>query len=194
VALSALVGLSLLLAGCKDSPTPTAAPTTTTKPTVTTSSNPTPTTVAADPTTDIVARYKMYWLVRFEANQAPPNPDLPTLAEYATGQQLDKVRAETRDNLQHGLALRHAQTSVARSSVKVLHFTDTEATLQECVVDDGVVYRYASGEVVNADVATQSVEATMQKVDGVWKLAAAYRLQRWEGVKGCALSSGFSSS
>lgn len=191
-AASALAVVSLvLLVACKEpskaAPTTTTISAATTVPSTTTSSS----TVAVDPKAEITAQYKRYWEARFEANQAPPNPDLPSLAEYATGQQLDRVRAETRDNLDQGLAFRRAQTSVARSSVKLLEVGETEATLQECVVDDGVVYRYASGEVVNADVSTQSIEATMRMVDGVWKLAAAYRLQRWEGVKGCALSAQF---
>ncbi len=59
------------------------------------------------------------------------------------------------------------------------------------MIDDDVVYRYTTGEVVNAAVSTNSVEGTMRRIGGVWKLEAARLLQRWEGVAGCALSSGF---
>jgi len=179
------------LAGCNDSGKPTAAPTSTTRSVPTTGTS-TTSSVTEGPAAEIVARYKMFWQVRFEANQPPPNPDLPGLADYATGQQLDKVRTETRDNLQQGLAVRHGPSSGARSSVKVLDVAGDEATVQECVVDDGVRYRFSSGEVVDDSVSTHSVRATMERVDGAWKLAAARLLQEWKGVAGCALSKDFS--
>lgn len=154
----------------------------------------TTTTVAADPATEIVDRYQTFWQVRLEVNQAPPQPDSPRLAEYATGQQLEKVRNETRSNLEQGLALRPVPESIARSSVKVLEVSGDTAQLQECAVDDGQLFRFTTGEVVDAEVVTQSVSATMQRVDGVWKLAAARLVQEWKGVAGCALSSDFRSS
>ncbi len=98
---------------------------------------------------------------------------------------------ETRGNLADRLALRRPEGAPVRSSVKVVKVAGDEATVQECVVDDDVVYRYTTGEVVNAAVATNSVEGTMRRVGGVWKLAAARLIQRWEGVAGCALSSDF---
>lgn len=177
-----------LLAGCSNANDTIAVPATTRPP------RPprTTTTLGQDPVAaEIVDRYKRFWEARFEANQAPPNPQLPALREYATGQQLDNVVAETRRNLQEGLALRRPEKPVARSSVKVVRIEGDVAMLQECAVDDGVVYRYGTGDLVNAAVATHSVEATMRKVDGVWKLAAARLVQRWEGVAGCALSADF---
>lgn len=186
----ALAGLLTFaaLAGCSGDKDPVVAPTsTTTRPPPTTT-----TTAAQDPVaTEIVGRYKQFWEARFAANQAPPNPDAAGLKEYATGRQLEQVVTETRHNLEGNLALRRAEKRVGRSSVKVVKVEADTATLQECVVDDDVVYRYQTGEVVNAAVATQNVEATMKKVDGVWRLAAARMVQRWEGVAGCALSEDF---
>ena len=179
----------LLLAACSEDSSPTVEPPPSSSTFVTTAASTTPTT--ADRAVEIVARYNRFWAVRFDANQVPPNPDAPALADYATGQQLEQVRAETRKNLQDRVAVRHASTSIRRSSAKVVDLAADEATVQECVVDDDVVYRYSTGEVINADVATHSVEATMQRVDGVWKLASARLLQRWEGVAGCALSGDF---
>jgi hypothetical protein len=167
------------------------APTSTASTNLTTPVSTTPTSIAADPAAEIVARYNLFWAARFDANQVPPNPDAPALADYATGQQLEQVRAETRRNLQDRVAVRHAANSIRRSSAKVIDLGADEATVQECVVDDDVVYRYSTGEVVNSEVATHSVEGAMQRVDGVWKLASARLLQRWEGVAGCALSGDF---
>lgn len=183
----AVVLLVAVLAGCSRGNDTVAPPTsTTTLPATTT------TTAARDPVADeIIGRYKQYWKARFEANQAPPNPDAPGLKEYATGQQLDQVVAETRSNLEANLAVRRAENSVARSSVKMVKVEDDSAVLQECAVDDDVVYRYSTGEVVNTAVATHNVEATMRKVDGAWRLASARLVQRWEGVAGCAVSGDF---
>lgn len=153
---------------------------------VTTSSSTTSTGAANSVEQEIAARYAAYWQARFDANQNPPNPDHPGLREYATGEQLDNVVDETRRNLDDGLALRKPENSVARSSVRVVTVTGDEATLQECVVDDGIVYRFRTGEVVNDTVATHSVEASMRRVDGEWKVATTRLLQRWEGVAGCA--------
>lgn len=185
----------LILAACSGdnkpiAATPSAPPSTSTSG-VTTTSAPTTTPATQDVAADIVARYKMFWQVRFEANQNPPNPEDPRLAEFSTAPQLDKVRAETRSNLDQGLAIRRPPDSVARSSVKVREVNDATATLQECVVDDGVLYRFTTGEVLDAEVATQSVESTMQLVDGVWRLAEARLVQEWKGVAGCALSGDF---
>lgn len=188
--------LILVACGGDAKPGDVAAPSSTTSPVATSSSstippstNPT-TSTTVDPAAEIVARYKQFWQVRFQANQPPPNPDLASLAEYATGPQLDQVRAETRKNLQEKTAVRHAANPTSRSSVKVIERGADEARLQECVVDDDVIFRYSTGEVLNSGVATHSVEATMRRVDGVWKLASARLLQRWEGVAGCALSGG----
>lgn len=184
----ALVALAVL-AGCSNDGEGVAAPTSTTDPPPATQAT---TTTTIDPVAaEIVGRYKEFWQARFAANQPPPNPDAPALREYATGQQLEQVVKETRGNLAEGLALRRPGSAPIRSSVKLVKLAGDEATVQECVVDDDVVYRYTSGEVVNANVATNSVEGTMRRVGGVWKLAAARLIQRWEGVAGCALSSDF---
>ncbi len=188
--LAFLVFSLLLLAACSDSPDTIAGSTSTTSGAGISTGSPGTTPSTLDANTEIVSRYQKFWEARFNANQAPPNPDLPALAEYATGEQLDQVKAESRTNLRQGLAIRRASDPVRRSSVKVIRVADDEATLQECAVDDDVVYQYRTGEVMNADVATHNVEATMRRVDGVWKLASARLLQRWEGVAGCALSGG----
>jgi len=189
--LASLVLASVVLASCgggSGSAQPgSTVPTTTSASTAATA----PSTTAADSQAEVVARYQAYWQARFEANQAPPDPDDPALAEYATGQQLEQVRAETRDNLEKGLALRRSEDPAGPGRVKVVSLDGDEVTLQECVVDDDVVYRYGTGEIVNDAVATYNVEGTMLRVDGSWKLASARQLQRWEGVAGCALSEDF---
>lgn len=96
----ALLGFALLLlAGCSDRGDTIAVPTSTTSPAPASTSAPAATSTTQDAATEIVARYQKFWEARFDANQPPPNPDSSALAEYATGQQLDQVKSETRTNL-----------------------------------------------------------------------------------------------
>lgn len=157
-----------------------------------------PTTTAPDATgttgapagaeAEIAARYTSFWDARLAANQAPVNPDHPLLPEYATGQQLDNVMSETRRRRDDGLAIRRPENSVTRHDVQVTAVDGEVATVQDCSVNDGIIYRVATGEVVNDDVVTQSVRATMRLVDAKWKLERATLVQEWQGVAGCALA------
>lgn len=190
----ALLALVLLFAGCRaDSGFGTAAPSSTLSTTVPSSSATIPTTsTTADPAVEIVARYKQFWEVRFEVNHTPVNPADPRLAQFATGKQLDNVVMETRQRLDQGLALRRPEPSVSKNRVKVVQVAGDTASLQDCSTNDGIVYRVATGQVLDDGVVTRSVEATMRRVDGVWRLADTRVLQEWKGVAGCAQSPDFS--
>ncbi len=198
VRLTFLLVLGASIAACSDGDGDIAAPVTTTRVETSVvspvpSSRPTSGPVESETTIEeqIVDRYKAFWAARFEANQPPVNPDHPGLREYATGTQLENVTAETRRNLANGNAFDRPEKSVARRQVRVMRINGDEATLQDCAVNDGIVYRPSTGEVLDDAVVTHSVEATMQQVGGVWKLEAARLLQSWEGVAGCALSDDF---
>lgn len=206
-----------LAAGCsKDEPKPIAEGTTSTTAAQTTSStdgqagtSTTTTTTGAPATTEanggtstttvkpsgteqlIISRYEAFWDARAAANAAPPDPDDPALRELATGQQLVTVIAETKDRRDQGLAIRAAKPSVSAMRVRVRSIRGDVAVLQECSVDDGIVYRQTTGEVLNADVVTRSAEATMRQVDGVWRVENTRVLQQWKGVAGCALADDF---
>jgi len=160
----------------------TASSSTTATSTTSTSSRPAP---VED---EVAARYTAFWDARLAANQAPVNPDHPLLPEYAVGAQLDNVIAETRRRRDDGLAIRRPPNSVTRHDVRVTDVNGEVATLQDCSVNDGIIYRVATGEVVNDDIVTQSVRATMRLVDGKWKLERATLVQEWQGVAGCALA------
>lgn len=187
---TAVASLALvLLIGCSgDKPTAVTTPTSPTR-------VPPPTTSApaeAQPEAEIAARYRQFWEVRFEANRDPVNSADPRFAQYAVGKQLDNVITETRQRRDQGLAIRRPNPSVYQRRVRIVKVEDDTATLQDCVTNDGVVYRVATGEVVDDSVQTRSLEASMRRVDGVWKLAETRVLQEWEGVAGCARSSDFS--
>lgn len=184
----------LLTTGCREdsgetTATPTPPPSTTVAPP---SSTVPATTTTLDPATEVVARYRQFWDVRFDANRDPVNPADPRFAQLAVDPQLANVLAETRQRREQGLALRRPDPSVTQRRVKVVEMAADTATLQDCATNDGIVYRVATGQVIDDSVVTRSVSATMRRVDGTWKLAEARVLQEWKGVAGCALSGEFS--
>ena len=186
-----LLAVTLVISACGgDDNGGDASSTTTTERRSTASSSTTSTTEAAS--TDgtakqaVVDRYIAFWQARLEANQAPVNPDHPSLAEYATGKQLENVIAETRRRRDDGLAIRRPENSVGKHDVRIVNEGTDEVTLQDCSVNDGVIYRVDSGEVVDDNVVTQSIRAIMRLVDGKWKLEQASLVQEWPGVAGCA--------
>jgi len=191
-----VVATALLIAACsgggdeisEPASTTSRAPTTasTTSTSTTTSTSPPDGSQSDDQ--ELVDRYVGFWDARLAANEAPPNPDDPALAEFATGPQLDNVMAETRQRLDDGLALRSADPSRTSHDVTVISQTADRAELQDCFVNDGIVYRPDTGEVVDDSVVTRSVSADMVLVDGVWKLERATVVQQWEGIAGCALA------
>ena len=138
----------------------------------------------------IIDRYQAFWEARFKANQAPPNPGDPGLVEYATGKQLDNVRTETQRRLDDGLAFRRPSNSIARRNVRMTAIDGDVANLQDCAVNDGIIYRTTTGEVVNDDAVTQNINAIMRLVEGKWKLEQASLVQEWEGVAECAIAKG----
>lgn len=191
-----LLALAVLGAACSadDSATPSsssASAGSSTSTSSTTSSSPTSTRDSSDPSSpqdEIIDRYVGFWDARAEANTATPNPDDPALSEFATGEQLERVIDETRQRRDDGLALRAAEPSRTDHTVTVVSVGADRAELQDCFVNDGVVYRVATGEVVDDSVVTRNVSAVMVLADGVWKLEQATVIQEWEGVAGCALA------
>ena len=97
--------------------------------------------------------------------------------------------AETRANLEQGLAFRPAEDPVDIQRVTVLEVQGDHAVVQECVVTDGVIFRRDTGEVVDGDVYTQNIRGELQRIDGVWRVSSARLIQQWEGVAGCAHAS-----
>lgn len=195
----ALAAALLLVASCSgdDEAIPTSSSSTssttstTDRPISTTQTGDTSTSTSA-PAGDVEAlvadRYLEFWDARFEANTDPVDPDNPRLRDLATGEQLANVIDETQRRKDAGLAFREADDSVKERRVRVVTVEEDVATLQDCATNDDVVYRVATGEVVDDSVVTRNISAEMHLVDGQWRLAGAQELQKWEGVAGCALS------
>lgn len=179
-----VIGLPLL-SNCSGDDDATADATSTTRPTASTT-----TTEGDDPVAaEVATRYEQFWDIRLEVNRDPVNPDDPRLSELATDPQLNQVVTETRQRREQGLAIRPAESSVSEHRVRVVRVDGDAASVQDCVTDGDIVYRVATGEIIDDKVVTRNVVATMRRVDGVWKLADTRVAQTWEGVAGCALSS-----
>jgi len=143
----------------------------------------------SSPESEIVSRYIGFWEARLAANRDVPNPDDPGLRDFATGDQLERVVAETRANLERGLAFRPAASPTGIQRVTVVEVAGDHAVVQECVVADGVIVRRDTGEIIGDSVATHNVRGELVRVDGSWKVSSTQLVQRWEGVAGCARAS-----
>jgi hypothetical protein len=202
--LGVLAALVLVVAGCssnQDDP-PSASPevnvrsstsTTTAVPSSTSTSSATKPTSETETKPEggsvddeIISRYTGYWDARFAANSGTPNPEDPALREYATGEQLKAVIAETQANLDQGLSFRKRPDPAGIRTVNVIEVDGDRAVVQECVVDDGLIVRTVDGQIVNDTIATHNVRGALLRVDGEWRVAEARLVQRWEGVAGCA--------
>lgn len=168
--------------------------------TSTTSSSTTSTTSSPPETSDptgadsaeqeVIDRYLGYWAARLEANSGVPDPAHPGLAEFATGAQLEAAMSEAQSNLEAGLAYRQREDPAAIQRVEVVSIEGDVAVVQECYVDDGLVVRQDTGEVVDDDISTHNVRGDLVREDGgPWRVSAVRAIQVWEGVAGCALVS-----
>ena len=181
-----------------DAPTTstTVAPTTqptTSAPQTTAAPDTSPTTEPTDvstPIEEVVAdQIRGYFDARGAANAAPaPNPEDPRLAEFAVGEELAAVVANTQTRLDSGQAIRPGDEGLADIRVGFVDAGASGASAAACAVDDGVIYDLATDAVVNDDVVTHTYQIDLELHDEVWKVSRIVRVQQWEGVAGCALS------
>jgi hypothetical protein len=139
---------------------------------------------------EVIDRYLGYWAARLEANSGVPDPAHPGLAEFATGAQLEAAVSEAQTNLERGVSYRPREDAAAVQRIEVVSIEGDAAVVQECFVDDGLVVRQDTGEVVDDDITTHNVRADLvREGGGPWRVSAVRAIQVWEGVAGCALVS-----
>jgi len=216
--LAAILAVALTVVGCSSNqpegalPSPLSLPSSdgTVASTVPSTTEPTSSTVESadrgepsstadtpEPTTDDVPievlladQIRGYFDARADANAAPvPNPDDSRLAEFAVGEELASVVASTEARRDAGHAIRPGDAGLANVRVGFVDAGASGASAAACTVDDGVIYDLATDAVVNDDVVTHNYRIDLELHDGVWKLSRIVRVQQWEGVAGCALSS-----
>lgn len=190
--LLAVVAL-VVLSACGRNETAAPPTTTTTTPApssslgTTTTTEATTTTVSVDATEQaVLAAYDGYFDAILKAND-PPDQSSPVLREYATGEAFQSVFEAAQANRLAGRSLRLPEGSVTEHRAEVISIEGGEATVRDCAVDDVLVVRTDTGEVLNDAVATQLRTATLIQEEGSWKVSFTELEERWEGIAGCAL-------
>jgi hypothetical protein len=185
----ALVVAAVGLAGCGGGGGAADSATASTSPATATSDAPTPestTTTTAAPTEEeaILAAYHGYWDTWLAAND-PPNPDHPDLERYYTGPALERAKSAVSDNRLIRQVIRLPEESVSRHEARLVALDSDRATVSDCSVDDAIVVDEPSGRVLNDQVVTELLSASIARIDGTWKVASVRRVGEWTGDTAC---------
>lgn len=135
---------------------------------------------------DAEAAYFAYEEAYLAAAADPVDPQHPELQALITDDQRIYLNGKLGSDLAAGEAVRPAEPS--QFSSEVLSSTlqaDGSVLLVVCRVDDRVVYKVATGEVVNDAVATSTVDTVMVNDSGAWKVSSTTAVARTPGVASC---------
>jgi hypothetical protein len=173
----ALVALAAAAApGCKSTDANTAAPAQLPARTTSTSAVPatSSTTVAGRWSPDEQAVIDIYQQFQAAAQEAMLTNDgnLPALDRATTSEMRNGMRDNLAERERQGLRSQPAVPSKARAEVYWVSVNGDAAHLAACVLDDGILYRTATGEAVNGDIETVRQVARFERLHGVWKVAA----------------------
>jgi hypothetical protein len=143
-----------------------------------------PTTSPPSPADDALAAYRGYWDTWLAAND-PPDPDHAGLWRYYAGVALERARTSIATNRTLGHAVRLPEHTRYAHDASVVDLSDGVATVTDCAVDDSQLVVARDGTVLNDQVATSRARATLERVDGAWRVVDVTVLDRWEGVVPC---------
>jgi hypothetical protein len=135
----------------------------------------------------VIDAYLAFWDA-YDLASGIPDPLHPKLRMYSTGEYYELVAEQIQAYKLSGRATRLRPGSIARNRPRVVSLDSAKATVRDCEVDDGLIIRVDTGKVVNDEVVTSLLSATLVLEDGRWKVSEAIVEQEWEGVAGCALS------
>ncbi|MGH9191987.1 MAG: hypothetical protein ACRDZ0_05890 [Acidimicrobiales bacterium] len=157
--------------------------------TTTASSTSAPTTTLDEETQKEEAATKAfldYYEAFFTAAAEPVDPHLPELQRLMTGDQQRIVTRNLEDMRARGHATRLPQGSKRRHDPRVVEAqTDGSVDVTSCEVDDSVVYQVDTGAVVNDDVVTNVISATLVEERGQWKVTFSERTKTSPGIVEC---------
>lgn len=143
------------------------------------------TTVVADedPTEAILEAHQGFWDTWLAAND-PPDPDHPGLRRYYTGAAYEHAVASIRKNKEEGLHLELPSESLWKHTVLSVEVSDgeTSAVLHDCAIDDGLIVRTATGDVLNDDVVTVIYVTELTRSDDTWRVVRNASTSRTEGA------------
>jgi hypothetical protein len=142
--------------------------------------SPTPTTLT--PEAEVEAAYLAYWDMAERLSESP-DPENSEISQRS----IDPVRAQ----LTETLSTYRARGQAVRSGPDYRHrIADVEisggtATLQDCAADDSALIDVTSGEVIEHDVVTTSLQAVLVSRGDEWLLQELNSLGSWRGVVSC---------
>jgi hypothetical protein len=144
------------------------------------------TSTTQDPRTQAFDGYRAALDALNHALSNPPNPSDSLLPQTMVDPMLSQSTNLAGEWRGFGQAGRYPAHSVRRVTLVSADVSGDQATIEACIVDDGVVYDVATGKVINDQVTTALDKATLTLVGGTWKLATRDQVQKWQGVAGCA--------
>jgi hypothetical protein len=128
-----------------------------------------------------------FWAQRLAASN-PPNPDYaPFLAVLSgTQRQREVTDLQKRQALDEGVRL--PPNSKSRHTTLSVTVNGSNATAEECVVDDSVVFQLSDGKVVNDQVATSRVQTLLVHGPSGWTIDDGKEFDYIQGAVPCGLS------
>jgi hypothetical protein len=133
----------------------------------------------------ILAAVDGFWTTLVKSSQ-PPDPNYPGLRKYLTGKQLETSLAVVNKRRVLGQAVRLPPHAQYRHSPTGVSYTKATAVVEDCGVDDGILYDVRSGRILNDTISTTRSRITLQRIEGQWKVSDLVRVESWDGVAGCA--------
>jgi len=178
----------LFALGCSDDKTATPPISSSSAASTSITSSDSSTSSSGDVNADVTKAYLAYWDMYLRVNN-PPSPDDPQIAQLTTGPALPALRDLIVTNRAQGLVLQAPAGGPGPHVVTLQSVDGSVAKLSDCTVDNLVVVRVSTGEVVNGNVVTKLISATLVNDAGTWKVSQYDFLQRWDGVTSCDASS-----
>ena len=182
----------LPLAACGGDDDPSAGPTaddTVVSTTSTTDPDPTTSTATADPTPEQEVEAAYLEIVRsYYERLQDPDPDDPSISEAHTGASLAQVTNHNQEMLAAGQRERFTERGVPTPDVRNVTLEgDAIARIDNCYVDDVIVYVAATGAVVDDSASSLLVESVLVLEDGRWKLSEQLVIETTPGAEGCSV-------
>jgi hypothetical protein len=129
-----------------------------------------------------------YYEAFFAAAAEPVTPQLPELQRLMTEDQQRIVTRNLEDMRARGHATRLPPDSQRRHDPRVVTLqADGSVDVTSCEVDDSIVYEVDTGAVINDDVVTNVISATLVEDRGQWKVAFSERTETSPGIVECAI-------
>lgn len=121
------------------------------------------------------------------ATEEPVDPAHPLFVSTHAEPLLSIVQANIQILIDEGWATRPGVGNLAADYVTSIVIADDglSATVIDCVLDDGVVYDIATGEILNDEILTATVRMVFVNESNQWLLSRSVALDEVEGIGGC---------